>query len=57
MQTKNSVIDVWKVSLGKTHCYVDNEQDALDSSNEECIITKMKMNQEDFEKLPEFNGF
>lgn len=53
----DSLIDVWKVSVGRLHCYVDNEQDAKDTSGEEGEIVKEQMHREVFEHLPEFNGF
>ena len=58
----DSLMDVWKVSLDHISCYVDNEQDANDTSGSEgsgdtISIVKMKIHREVFENLPEFDGF
>lgn len=58
----DSLMDVWRVQVGGTSCYVDNEQDAKDSVGDEAAedsssITKETMHREVFENLPEFNGF
>lgn len=62
----DSLMDVWKVSFGRSHCYVENEQDARETAGDEgqeigvdgvIEITKEKMHREVFEHLPEFEGF
>lgn len=61
MHYNDSLMDVWKVSVGCISCYVANEQDAKDTAGEdesgEVVIEKQKMHQEIFENLPEFDGF
>lgn len=54
-----SLIDVWKVSVGNQHCILDNEEDAKDLAGEDCgaVITTEKMHREVLEHLPEFDGF
>ena len=62
----DSLMNVWKVSLGLSRCYFDNEQDAKDMAGTEgqeigvsgvIEITKEKMHREVLENLPEFDGF
>lgn len=57
----DSLMDVWVVSDGTTRCYMDNEQDAKDTAQNEGeetnTINKVRMHRELFENLPEFDGF
>lgn len=58
----DSLMDVWKLAyMDGALAYFDNEQDAIDASQEEyedeVVITKEKMHREVFEQLPEFDGF
>lgn len=57
----DSLMDVWVVSDGTSRAYMDNEQDAKDTCDnegeEKNTITKIKMHREVFENLPEFEGF
>lgn len=59
----DSLMDVWKVIIGGSRCYVETEQDAKDMAGQEAIeggeavITEEKMHREIFENLPEFQGF
>lgn len=57
----DSLMDVWKVTVHGVSCYVDNEQDAIETAGDEqrdaITVTKEKMHREVFEHLPEFEGF
>lgn len=53
----DSLIDVWKVTVDGSSCYVDNEQDALDTVGDSGTVSQEKMHKEIFEHLPEFEGF
>lgn len=53
----DSLIDVWKVTVDGRSCYVDNEQDALDTVGDSGSVSKEKMHKEIFNHLPEFEGF
>lgn len=57
----DSLMDVWVVTDGSSRCFVDNEQDAIDTCDHEGeeynTISKVKMHREVFENLPEFEGF
>lgn len=58
----DSLMNVWRVSLGGISCYVDNEQDAksvaIDEASDDALtITPEKMHREIFENLQEFDGF
>jgi hypothetical protein len=54
----DSLIDVWKVTLGGVTAYNLNEQDARDCvGDSEMVVEQVKMHREVFEQLPEFEGF
>lgn len=57
----DSLMDVWEVSDGTSRAYMDNEQDARETCQNEGeetnTIKKAKMHREIFENLPEFDGF
>lgn len=57
----DSLMDVWKVTVGGISAYNDNEQNALDTAgdefDDETQITKVRMHREIFENLPEFDCF
>lgn len=55
----DSLMDVWKVTVGGISAYMDNEPDARETAGEdtEATVTKEKIHREIFENLPEFEGF
>jgi len=57
----DSLMDVYKVTVGGISCFVDNLQDAKDTAGEddggEVELTHEKMHREVFENLREFDGF
>lgn len=53
----DSLMDVWKVTVGRMYCIMDNEQDARDTAGDDGVVTKEKMHREVFDNLPVFVGF
>lgn len=55
----DSLIDVWRIQFGGSFYITDKEGDIQDEerSDPEYAITKEKMHREQYEQLPEFQGF
>lgn len=57
----DSLIVVWKMTVNRSTCYFETEQDVIRAAQEEfedeTTITKEQMHREIFEHLPEFEGF
>lgn len=51
---QKGLIDVWKVTVDGKSCYVEKEQDAIDTKGDDhkAVITKERMHREIFDRLP-----